>query len=173
MRSKGFSVPIVVIFVAIFLAVPLVYLFLSKNSSNNVDVKGASAQVEVTKTGLGIFITSGGTWDLFEYLCKDLDECSKDLMSGNRWGTVSGGAVQDFRVSVPSDSDWGSSKYLKIFVREGWGSMQRSFDLKLINSEEGISEKPFTYSGSEYKVILIELEKIKNKAIDIATYSDY
>ena len=172
MRSRGFSVPIVIIFVAIFLAVPVVYLLFSKNSSNNVNVKGASAQIEVSKSGLGIYVSSQGTWDLFEYLCKDLDECANDLMTGNRWGTVSGGAVKDFRVSVPTDSDWGSSKYLKIFVREGWGSMQRSFNLNLINSEEGISEKSFTHGGSEFRVILIEIEKIKNKANDKATYSD-
>ncbi len=136
--QKGYSVPIVIIAIVLFLLLPL-SLFVYKNnfnlSSTPKSVKGASVEGDgFSRPGFSVTISSkNGNWDLVEYLCKSIDECNQSLYSGVRWGVTSGGATENHEVVI-ENGEWEKYSYIKYFVRPAWSSTQRNFKVVSLGS---------------------------------------
>lgn len=124
MRS-GFSVPIILIVILLFVLTPLgYYYFVIK--SDNTNIKGTSDYRG--STGVLVFVNSqNSTWDMFEYLCKSMSECTTSLDSGTFFAKVSGNVTEDHEVFVEYSDKWSEYSYLKIYVQSGWGSINRAY----------------------------------------------
>lgn len=156
--------------VGMFLVTPVVFwLFTSKSASENI--KGAKNTGELTGVLVKI-VSSRGTWDLNEYLCKDKEECLSTLFSGKSLDTTSGGVVDGKYISIKYSQEWDSYGFLKIFVKPGWGSVVRKFNAFLTSNTEGVLKDNLVYGGSDYDVVLIPVNLVKTSLIEAASFSD-
>jgi hypothetical protein len=157
-KKNGFAVPVVLIFVAIFLLMPLVFWWVSSRNSRKEDVKGAETSATSQK-GTYIQVTSqSGTWDLLEYLCKTKDECVSGLEAGKKWEGVSGGNTEGHTVNISYSDLWEGYNYLKVFVRPGWSSQQRAFNL-VKNETSGFEVTQVENTPA----VLVPIENLKNE----------
>ena len=125
----GFTLPVVLIFVLVFLAAPLVFWFKGTKNVEQSDVRGSESFS--SKEGTYIQVTSEkGPWDLFEYLCKTKEECADSLTSGKKWEAISGGTTTGSSIKINYSELWKDFKYLKVFVKPGWGASTHSFVIK-------------------------------------------
>lgn len=146
----GFTLPVVLIFVLAFLAAPLVFWLSSSKNSTQPDVQGA--QATSSKEGTYIQVTSEkGSWDLLEYLCKTKEECTSSLTSGKKWEAISGGVTEGSSIKINYSDLWRDYKYLKVFVKSGWGASAHTFMLK---NEFGVAEAETTIFGNDQALIL-------------------
>jgi len=173
--SKGLKLPLVFIFITLFLSIPVLFYFYTKsNNLNNVDVKGVYSEVP-TKPGVTIRITSkGGTWNLHQFLCDDKDACLKSLNIGKSWGVVSGGITNNYEFNIAPNQKWDPDfKYIKLFVRSSWGSMSRDFVPTLLNQPDIVELETISNEGVDYNVILIPLDKINSDAANLVDFRDF
>lgn len=174
--QKGYAAHLILILM-VLVALMLVGVFLlssNKLSLSNVGpaVKGSSESLAtpVSKgAGFSIFINSThGGWELVEYLCKDYNECIQSLDSGKRWGTVSSGDGSRDEVIVDADSVWEDYKFMKVFVRLGWGDTQTKFGVKdtgLIPSTEVVS-----LSGQD--TVIFPLDHVSENYVNSALFEN-
>lgn len=174
---KGYSVPILLIVMSLLVALPVLFWVASNNfnfaQSADGSVKGTSTSQLSSKPGLGITVTSeGGTWDLVEYACKTLDECNVSLSSGKRLGTVSGGIVENYQVTLLSSTDWDEYSFLKYYVRSAWGTGARGY--KVLNAGNLQDSKIYNMTSDDvnYEVVVSPLETAKKVFVKSAAFSD-
>lgn len=173
--SKGFKLPLVFIFLVVFLAIPVLFFFYSKgNTPKNENVKGVYSEVP-PKKGITLRISSkGGTWDLHQFLCDEKEACLKTLNVGKPWGVVSGGITENYEFNIAPSQRWDSNfKYIKLFVRSSWGSMSRDFVPNVLNQKDATENFSITNDGIDYKVILVPLEKINDSAAILIEFKDF
>ena len=175
--QKGYSVPIVIIAIVLFLLLPLTFWTLRNNfsfSSIPQNVKGVSIEGGGNlRPGFSVTISSkNGNWDFVEYLCKSLSECGQSLYSGVRWGVTSGGATENHEVVVENSDEWGKYSYVKYFVRPAWSSTQRNF--RVISLGSYPDSKVYTLSdGSEnVEAVIAKLIPGDTKFYTSSSFSD-
>jgi hypothetical protein len=154
---KGAGPLLAVLFISVFLAIPILYFFYTQPPANleGESVKGVRSGEISENGGVSLVVSSSfGTWDLYEYLCVSMDECLSGLMSGKEWSTVSGGTTDGHEVNITFPPTWEEYEYLKVFVLPGWGSSSRSFN---VSGSESLIVEPYTYEGGTYSVGLIPL----------------
>lgn len=170
--SKGSVMFVLVVFVSIFLLIPLGFFIFSKDT-NSADVKGAKiSNVQSTFSGIRVEIASSGTWDLYQYLCVDREECIEGLDSGTAWGKVSGGSVKNYAVEIKSDYKWKNYSYLKLYVRSGWGSTSGLFNIISVDSALNAVSENIIYKGVQYSVLLIPIEGVLDNFGGSVSFSD-
>jgi hypothetical protein len=166
--NKGFSLPIVLI-VALFLSLPVMFFVFSSRSSMP-KVKGVATTSNV---GFDVQISSGkGTWDLFEFLCTTKEECSSSLTSGKRLETISGGQVKTYDVVVEPDQAWNEYKYIKLFVKPGWGSPFRTFTVANKAQIPNVEFVTLTEGNGSYNAIIIPISSVQNSFYSPINFSD-
>lgn len=175
--QKGYSVPIVIIAIVLFLLLPLAFWTLRNNFSFSPtfqNVKGASVKGDsFSRPGFSVAISSkNGNWDFVEYLCSSLDECNQSLYSGVRWGVTSGGATENHEIVVENSNEWGKYSYIKYFVRPAWSSMPRDF--KVVSLGSYPDSKVYTLSdGKEnVEVVIAKLTSGDTKFYTASSFSD-
>lgn len=171
----GFTIPFVTVFVLVLLISPILFFVFHNTFLTDPMVKGASISAPInsqsTDSPINITVSSNsGTWDLFAYLCSEQESCAKPLDSGKRVVSVSGGITKGQQVAISYTEAWSNFKYVKIYVRPGWGSTLRTFvasvsgdDLVIQNAE---------YEGNIYEVVLIPVSSFKDSVAAIVTFSD-
>ena len=118
MNQKGFASPLILfLLVSVFMLAGFWIFTNDINVSSSSDVHGASTPKKYAKPGLGVSVTSTGTWDLYEYLCVTESECTQSLQSGKRFGTISGGATSLHAIEIEASREWSSYKFIKLFVK--------------------------------------------------------
>src|SRR3990167_475101 len=168
--QKGLSMPLVLIIV-LLLALPVGYFIYAKNTQSD-NVKGTSVEA-ARKPGFGVEIISvGGTWDLVEYLCTSMDECTKSALSGKRWGSVSGGTTQSHEVVVQANSEWKNYEYIKYLVRPGWSSVDRTFKVLDEGTIRGSVVKILKDGLSSYETVITPISEVISSYQNSATFSD-
>jgi len=162
---RGSTLPLVMVLV-LFLMVPLgFWFFYSRNSQDNV--KGAN--VSGITNGMYVTVSStGGTWDLVRYLCKGRSECVGSLSSGLQLETISGGNAQKYQVAFSYESGWDQYAFLKIYLKPGWGSHERTFDINNIGTIPGTTVEVL----DKQQVVLIPLAPIKSGFFKSSDFSD-
>ena len=173
MSARGLTIPFVMIFVAVFISVPLLFWYVS-NSGRPSDIRGASdSNVEADVSGLKFGVNSfGGTWDLFAYLCEDYETCVESLTAGKKHKVVSGGTGEDFGIAVPKVEEWDSYEYLKVFVKPSWGSHHRTFKVLENVKSTDVSVETIEVEGEEITLVLVYLENAESLPAGVATFSD-
>jgi hypothetical protein len=167
--KKGSLIPLVFI-VSLFLIVPAAFWVLTSKTSNE-NVRGVS--IKSDKKGILVRIDSNyGNWDMVKYLCKDKEVCEASLVSGKGLDTTSGGQVKNRDVVVEYSPDWKDYKYLKVYVRSGWGSQVREFKVTKIGSVPGMTTEKITYGGSDYNVVFIPLDTVSESLLPTVRFSD-
>lgn len=166
MKKTSF-LPLIII-VATFLVIPVVYWLVTFDKSSD--------NVQGVKTGIyGIsinVISKNGAWDMSKYLCKDKEECLESLTSGKLLEKTSGGGVNDQSVTLRHSSDWESYEFLKIFVLPGWGSMDRNFEINPTEKYQGLFVEPYPYSGKEVRALIIPTGGLNTELFEVATFTD-
>lgn len=120
-NQLGFTIPIVVLFVLAFMIIPLGFWYSGAHKVSAGDVQGIESTETKTGTHL-LVISSSGAWDMFEYLCKNKDECEKNLSSGKKLESVSGGKTLGSTVTLNYMDSWKDYEFLKVYAKQGWGS---------------------------------------------------
>ncbi|GIW69818.1 MAG: hypothetical protein KatS3mg101_0565 [Patescibacteria group bacterium] len=165
--KRGFSA-IFLIVMLFFLATPVVfYLFSLREKS---EIRGVSS----SKAAKGFSIeisSSGGTWDLYEYGCADVDECGEGLYSGKRVSVTSGGNEKHHMVSFTVKSSSDEIKYVKFFVKPGWGSSQRTFILEPA-SVEGLGAVRFDEENAAIFALLVPVSYFSSSHFVAGSFSD-
>lgn len=165
---KGFSALFVVIMV-FFIAAPFVFYYVV--SREKTGVKGASSSVTV-KEGFSVTLNSAqGTWDLYEYGCSTLEECTGGLFSGKKLSIISGGKISDHTVGFSKSLLSEDSQFIKLFVKPGWGSMQRDFNL-LPNAGQFIKVVEFTSEGAMINALIVPRGAFDSGYFSAGTFSD-
>lgn len=174
--QRGYSAPVIIIIALLLLAVPVFYFTRTKNLSlfSSVDVQGASSVGNINaQPGFSVSIISDSeTWDLVEYLCKDLKECTASLTSGRRLGTVSGGKTDLHEVVVTSASEWDSYDYVKYFVRSGWYSQNKMFRVANLGDVPGSQVRTISDGAVSYEVVISPTKDLRNNFYSSAVFSD-
>jgi hypothetical protein len=138
------------------------------------NVKGVSTMKQSSTTaGFGVsIVSSSATWDFVEYLCKTESECLSDLNSGRRLGTVSGGETDLHEVVIEYTPDWNDYEYVKYFVRSGWNSTGKIFNVVSLGEIPGSELYEITEGGEVYNVVLAPISSVKDSFYRSATFSD-
>ncbi|RJR27138.1 hypothetical protein C4561_03165 [candidate division WWE3 bacterium] len=153
-KKNGYISPVVLLFIFLFISVPLIYWFVSSDEGSPEDVKGSSDVVTEETEGLLVNVTSESTWDMYVYLCKNSDECDESLTAGKRVGVFSGGVVSKFTVAVPLDETWTEGNVVKFYIKPGWGSSGRVFSAESVG-DSGAEVKRIRNDGMELETIFI------------------
>lgn len=167
--QKGYARPLLLVLLLLVIALPLTYKVVSNriNSTKSENVKGSSAINE--KPGFSVrVVSSGGTWELIQYVCVTQEECTSGLTSGKRVGSVGGGATVLQELFVPTAPEWKDYKYIKYFVKPGWSSTQRVFKISELGTFTDSVKKTFT----EADAVIAPIEHILAAFQESATFSD-
>jgi hypothetical protein len=172
---KGFSSTLILIIIALLLVLPIaLWVSFNKISSSlsKESVKGASSSTIYAKPGFSVKVVSkGGGWDLFQYLCKTIEECEISVDSGKRGGTVSGGSVDSKEIIIGFDPSWSEYKYIKYYVKPSWSNdaaVLRKFNVTDLGSyPDSISKE---MGGINF--VISPLTDIQSKFQKSATFSD-
>ena len=168
--KKAFTLPVVIVFIILFISVPLVFLFSITRQKNNV--KGAQATPPEIENGFLVYVSSkSAMWDLNEYLCATQAECAGNLMSGKKWGVVSSGASQRHEVVVQATKEWDQYNYMKLFVKSPYGGGESQFSATLSTQGLGTVEK-ITYENQTYDVVIVSLDEVKSGVHLLAEFLD-
>ncbi|KKS16347.1 MAG: hypothetical protein UU77_C0054G0006 [candidate division WWE3 bacterium GW2011_GWC1_41_7] len=160
-----------ILIIVVLVAFPVGYYFYTQNI-NSDNVKGMSADV-TRKPGFGVEIVSlGGTWDLVEFLCTTLEECTKSAVSGKRSGSVSGGTTQSHEVVVQAKPEWKEYQYIKYLVRPGWSSVDRTFKVLSEGSINGTVVKVLKDGLSSYETVITPVSEVLSVYKQSAIFSD-
>lgn len=171
--QKGFAVPLMLIVVLLILAVPAYYIISSLPTSSS-DIRGASSEGNINdRPGFSVSITStSSTWDLVEYLCGSLDECTTSLTSGRRWGTVSGGQTDLHDVVVEYSDEWSNYEYIKYFVRSGWYAQGKDFNVVSAGNVPNSDVFKVSDGNESYDVVVAPVSVLSNGFYSSAHFSD-
>ncbi len=120
-NTYGFTVPVVVLFVLAFMIIPLGFWLSGARSITSGEVRGVASSGVNSGTHL-LIISNSGSWDVFEYLCKNKEECEKSLNSGKKLEAVSGGKTEGSTISLSYMESWKDYEFVKIYAKQGWGS---------------------------------------------------
>jgi hypothetical protein len=163
--QKGFTLPIVAIFVLAFLVAPVAFWF---SSSRETAVKGAEASN--LENGISIkVISSAGSWDLAQYLCKNESECASSLTSGKKWESLSGGVTQGSSKRLNTSEALTGYDYVKVFVKPGWGA-DNSKNFKVTVQPQGSEIQTLEKEG--VRVVLIPLAAIESAKYTQILFTD-
>jgi hypothetical protein len=168
--QRGIAAPILILLFGFIAVVIAVATGIPQNLFNNdkyAEVQGA-ASVQPVRSGFSVFVTSTGTWDLYEYLCED-EACLKELDAGKKYATVSGGATEEHEVVVSAGSDWGNYKYVKLYVRPAWGALTGYYDVSAIGDTGSVTEV-----GDDFvQALVVPVEKVSASFVEsVAVFSD-
>lgn len=170
MNKNGFSLVLFIV-LSIFVISPVVFLLTFPNKEDKESVKGVSTQAY--SNGVLVTVSSAeGTWDLSKYLCDDRETCLENLTSGKELSTVSGGAVTDHSVYVENTSLWEDYSFIKIFVRNGWGTSGANFVVTDLGSVEGTLREAVSYKNNSYDVVLIPISSVKRGPVKGPVFSN-
>ena len=156
MRGRS-PITIASIVIAILLALFLVFLvFYRGYVFTTSGVKGVSSiGARNLKPGFGIEVVSNkGTWDMSVYLCKDKESCEVSLDSGLRWSTIGGGITPKKTVIIESQESWKDYKYVKVFVKPGWGSVNREFKASSENVPLEARIESIKSAGQQFQTVI-------------------
>ncbi|HXK52674.1 hypothetical protein H6802_01300 [Candidatus Nomurabacteria bacterium] len=168
--QKGYSVPLILIFVFSLVSIPVYYFFINQQAAETV--KGANTKA-TTEPGFGVQISSkSGTWDLVEYLCKDYDSCVSNLTAGTRMGLVSGGVSDLHEVVVSAQDDWSNYSYIKFYVRPSWHSDPINYRVVSLGSIPFSKAVEISDGTRNVEVVVAPLENISSTYIQSAHFSD-
>jgi len=167
--KKSNLIPLVLV-ISTFLILPIAFFFLnSKNLNGNVQ----GLKTQANKKGILLKITSNyGTWDMTKYFCKTKDDCLTSLFSGKIIDTTSGGVVENSFVTVEYSPEWNNYEFIKVFVKQGWGTSTRTFKAEDASVIPGVTIEKFTYGGTNYNVVLIPLTSVTGELLEAASFSD-
>jgi hypothetical protein len=166
---KG-SVWLLLLIVAAFLMIPLGYWYLNYRASVK-NVMGA--KVSEIEDGVYIVVNSNtGTWDLNSYLCKTKQECLESLTSGVKLETKSGGRALSYEVDLVYENQWSSYAFLKVFIKPGWGTQGRPFNVIDPGTVKGASSEKINLDNVTYEVVLIPVVDLKSGFFKGAEFSD-
>ncbi|EKD94925.1 MAG: hypothetical protein ACD_25C00157G0002 [uncultured bacterium] len=164
---KGFGALFFIIAV-FFIAAPFAFYITSIRSGPEVRGASTSGYPE----GFSIVVNSSqGTWDLYQYGCADLDECRNSLFSGKKVSMTSGGATKSYTLPFAVAPDSQDIKYVKYFVKPGWGSAQRTFS---VNSGKftGVETTEFEPEGKRVNVLIVPVEAFTAPHFMAGSFSD-
>jgi hypothetical protein len=166
---KG-SAWLLLIVIVVFLMIPLGYWYLNYRASVK-SVKGAKT-LEI-QNGVYVVVNSNtGTWDLNSYLCKSKQECLESLTSGVKLETRSGGRALGVEVDLIYEDQWSDYSYLKIFVKPGWGTQGKVFEILDPGVVKESSSERITSGNVEYEVVLMPIKDLKSGFFKGAEFSD-
>jgi hypothetical protein len=170
--NKGLSMPLILILVLIIL-LPLSYLFFSKEMGlfTPKNVKGATTEV-ARDPGLSFTVVSSGTWDLSQYLCATLKECSSSVQSGKRIGSIGGGKTSAYEVYLKASEEWKQYSFLKIVVRPGWGTDRAVFSVSDLGSVEGTIRETFKDGSNVMEAVIVPLSEVNGSFFRSAVFTD-
>jgi hypothetical protein len=175
-KEKGYSVPLVLIIVLVLFSVPLFYWVTSNdfNASASRNIRGATTSNNVNeRPGFSVNITSTSqTWDLVEYLCRTQEECTTSLTSGRRLGTISGGQTDLHQVIVEHTKEWDGYKYIKLYVRSGWYSAEREFNVISAGKIPGSQIYTLSEGSETYEVLVAPIAEVASTFFESAHFSD-
>ncbi|HSX39311.1 MAG TPA: hypothetical protein VLI92_01850 [Candidatus Saccharimonadales bacterium] len=172
--QKGSSGLLVIIFIALLVILPVSTWVVIKSTAKDGSVQGAST-VDSSSTSPGFsvnVVAKSSGWDLEEYVCKTLDECSNSPESGMRWATISGGQTALHKVDVLYTSELDSYSYMKVLVKSGWGTSLKTFKISEAGSVPGSKKQTLKDGQVNYDVLLLPLDKVKTAFYTSATFSD-
>jgi hypothetical protein len=108
---------------------------------------------------------------LYQYFCKTADECKKELDSGTRWETLSGGQTTGHEIFTSEVPEWNAYRYIKIYTKPSWGSPYRKFTFQVVGDAN--TSMHWFKSGSEYiDTILIPIEDIREGQLREVVFTD-
>lgn len=173
--KKALVFPVILIVIFLFIALPLIFWFVSNRYSNNPSVKGLS--VREKGNGFLIVINSKyGSWELNEYLCETFEECKSSLTSGTLWGTVGGGTGDGggdgHEIVVEKSDGWKAYKYLKVFVKPSWGASERTFSAGSVSGSLGVVKYSAIVENQSFNVVIAPLDILASDTFDLVEYSD-
>ena len=173
LKNKGFTIPFVVIFVGIFLSIPLLFWFYSKDDSQ-VDVKGSSSSVvDPNSEGFLVDVTSEkATWDLYAYACESVEKCEEALTSGDRFLSMSGGPVNSKSIFVEKTDAWGTNEFVKVYVKSGWGSGVKSFKVNKLSNNSEVATTEITSDGAIYDVLVFPVSTLEDGVHELASFTE-
>lgn len=172
--QKGSSGLLVTILIAFLVALPITFWVVSKSLSEDASVKGAATiEEQNAKPGFLVnIVANSGGWELVEYVCTSLDQCTSSATSGSRWASVGGGQTAGHQVVVDYSGDLESYTYMKLLVKSGWGDSLKSFKI----SDAGAVPNSKTYTlksdTATYDVVIFPLIAVKDVFYTSATFSD-
>ncbi len=165
---RGFSVPIILVVIVVFVFIPLLYWQLISNRRSVSNVQGVS----VSNSRYSVVVNSDvKSWDLFEYLCQSKSDCDKALLSGHFNQKISGGVGKNQNIKFISDVDLHQYTYVKLFMKPSWG-LTGTFNLQ-VPQLSGASVEQLGDSLGVYNVLFIPISSLPDKEIVVATFSDH
>ena len=167
--QKGYARPLLLVLLFLVIALPLTYKAVSNRitSIKSESVKGVSSANDKPGFSVGV-VSSEGTWELIQYVCLTQEECTFNLTSGKRVGSVGGGVTILQEVFVPTAPEWKDYKYIKFFVKPGWGSAERAFTISELGTFTASEKK--TFSGAD--AVIAPIEHILTAFQQSATFTD-
>ncbi len=176
--QKGTSGLLVIILIAFLISLPATIWVISKSLIKASNVKGAATvEEQFSKPGFSVNIVSkslGGGWDLVEYVCRTLDECTSSATSGLRWASVGGGGGDDaaHKVVVVYSPDLADYSHIKLIVKSGWGDSLKPLKVVTIGDVPGVKQQSLTSDGITYDVVVFPLTNVKDNFYTAATFSE-
>jgi hypothetical protein len=166
---KGFARPLILIVLLALLTLSASYVLQNKSTLfGSGDVKGTSSPSE-QKPGFKVtIISTGGTWELYQYLCATKEECSQDLEAGKMIGRLGGGSTESYEHSVKATPEWKEYKYIKYFAKPGWNSADRSFRIIDTGAVDGSIKQSF----KDGEAVIVPVDTLLNSFQVSATISD-
>ncbi len=166
---KGFSAHLVIFAVVAIVGFGL-YYFTHDSDSN--DVKGIS-DLSQKSSGVTIYITSKNTsWDLFQYLCKDMEECTKSADSGKRISKTSGDVVDLKNIYISPDANWNNYSYLKLYVRSSYDVISDGFEVVSYGNVPDTDVLELTLGSSKQKAVILPIISILETYYQSASFSN-
>jgi len=166
--KKSFLIPLIIVLV--FAGIPTTFWFLSSKEGVDENVQGAKSG----STGVVLkIISNGGAWDMFKYACESREKCLESLESGKKLDVTSGGGVEEQSVAIKYTHEMESQEFMKIFVKPGWGTVERTFSASLDSGVSGVSIEKMNVGNNSLDTILIPVKYLQSEVFDLATFVDY
>ena len=166
--KKSFLIPLIIILV--FAGIPTVFWFLSSKEDIDENVQG----VRSGSTGVVLKIVSnGGAWDMFKYVCESREKCLESLESGKKLDVTSGGGLEEQSVAIKYIHEMESQEFMKIFVKPGWGTVERTFSVSLDSNTSDVTIEKMKFGNSDIDIVLIPMTYLHSEVFDLATFVDY
>mgnify|MGYP001013730207 CR=1 FL=1 len=166
--KKSFLIPLIIILV--FAGIPTAFWFLSSKENVDENVQG----VRSGSTGVVLKIVSnGGAWDMFKYVCESKEKCLESLESGKKLDVTSGGGIEEQSVAIKYTHEMESQEFMKIFVKPGWGTVERAFNVSLDLDASDVSIEKMNVGNNDFYIILIPMKYLHSEVFDLATFVDY
>lgn len=164
---KNPPLPLIII-ISAFIIIPVVFWVFTFGDEPE-DVRG------VTTEGTGVLInilSKNGAWDMPKFLCEDISTCRESLTSGKPLEKTSGGGIEEQSIIIRSSKDWDSYEYLKVYVKPGWGTVERFFSTSMTDAVKGAVVESFDYDGNNYEAVIVPTDLLRSEFVDSITFSD-